>query len=90
MLNFPTQTDKKGLGFVDGRGMSTVAPLQVQGCPRPIQFVNGGVIHEEVHAVSEDGDSDCEMDKWVRPIVPGKKLANWFVEDVIDVSRYEE
>ena len=40
--------------------------------------------------MSEDGDSDCEIDKWVRPIVPGKNLANWFVEDVVKVTRYKE
>ena len=59
-----------------GRSMSTATPSRVQGIHSPIQFVSGGVIHEEAHALSEDGDNDCEMDKWVHPTMPGEKLAN--------------
>ena len=90
VLNLPTQTYKKGLGFVDGRNMSTTAPLKVQGVTPPIQFVSGGVIHEEAHAMSEERDNDFEMDKQVRPTISGKELANWFFEDVIEVTCYEE
>ena len=90
MLNLPTQIDKKGLGFVVGQSILVVAPLKVQGILQPIQFFSGGVIHEEAHAVSEDGDSDYKMDKWVGPTVLGKELANWFAEDVIKFTRYEE
>ena len=90
VLDLPTQTDKKGLGFMTGRNKSISTPLKTQDIPSPIQFVSGGVIHEEVDAVNEDGDSDCEMDKWVRPTVQVEKLVNWFAEDVIEVTLFEE
>ena len=90
MLDLPTQTNKKGLGFVTGLSVLTATPPKVQGIPSLVQFVNNGVIHVKSHAMSEDADNDCEMDKWVRPIVLGENLANWFAEDIIEVTRYEE
>ena len=73
-----------------GRSAPTVVPLKIQGIPPPIRFVSGGIIHEEAHVVSEEGHNNYEMDKWIRPTIPGQEPANWFAEDVIEVTRYEE
>ena len=89
MLDLPIQKDRKGLGFIANQGKSVITP-EGQSIPPPIQFVSGGTIQEEAHAVSEGGDSDCEMDRWVHPTRPNEKLTNWFAKDIIEVIGFEE
>ena len=40
--------------------------------------------------MSEEGDSDCEMEKLIHPTIVGQDPVNWFSEDVIEVNHYEE
>ena len=68
--------DKGGMGFVAGRSAPVTIPPKVRRIPALIKFISAGVIHEEAHAVSDEGDSDCEMDNWIRPTVPGQEPSN--------------
>ena len=53
----------------------------------PVNFV----IPSEVSAVNEeDGDSDCDIDNWVRPKIPGEVINNWSSEEIIQVTLLEE
>ena len=45
----------------------------------------------QVSAVNdEDGDSDCDIDNWLRPRIPGEVLRNWSSEEIIQVTLLEE
>ena len=89
VFDLPTQKDKRGLGFIANQGRSVATP-EGQSIPPPIRFVSGGTIQEEAHAVSEGDGNGCEMDRWVHPTMPNEKLTNWFPEDIIEVTRFEE
>ncbi|KAI5420130.1 hypothetical protein KIW84_044062 [Lathyrus oleraceus] len=41
-------------------------------------------------ASSEDDDSDCDLDNWVRPRAPGETINNWTAEDVVQVTLQTE
>ncbi|KAI5437377.1 hypothetical protein KIW84_023474 [Lathyrus oleraceus] len=48
-------------------------------------FSSGGLVSPHiVNAADEDkADSDCDLDSWIRPCVPGGKLNNWSSEKVV-------
>jgi hypothetical protein len=47
--------------------------------------------HGDVFATdNEDGDSDCDMDNWVRPCAPGEKINNWTAEEIVQVTLQTE
>jgi hypothetical protein len=48
------------------------------------EFTNISTINEE------NGDSDCDIDNWVRPRVPGEVLRNWSSEEIIQVTLLQE
>ncbi|KAI5399045.1 hypothetical protein KIW84_064422 [Lathyrus oleraceus] len=69
---------------------STTSTLQThQG---PITFSSAGIIqYGQVSAVNEEeGDSDCDIDNWVRPKIPGEVINNWSSEEIIQVTLLEE
>ncbi|KAI5415820.1 hypothetical protein KIW84_041023 [Lathyrus oleraceus] len=54
----------------------------------PCTFTSAGLMnHGVVFAIeNEDGDSDCDMDNWVRPCAQGEKINNWTAEEIIQVT----
>ncbi|KAI5435748.1 hypothetical protein KIW84_022249 [Lathyrus oleraceus] len=89
LLELPMKEDKFGIGYQPAL-TSTTSTLQTrQG---PITFSSAGVIqYGQVSAVNdEDGDSDCDIDNWVRPRIPGEVINNWFSEEIVQVTFLEE
>ena len=80
--------NKGGLGFVAGRSALITIP-RVQGIPTPINFISTGIIQGETSVISDEGNSDCDMDNWVSPNIPGQEPSNWFSEDVVTVTHYK-
>jgi hypothetical protein len=89
VLELPTQTDKRGLGFAPGMKVPVSTPMS-KGVSPPVKFVKGGIQIEDVDAIDGEADGDYDVDKWIYPTVPGRELSNWFVEDVAVVTRFEE
>ncbi|KAI5407365.1 hypothetical protein KIW84_053570 [Lathyrus oleraceus] len=58
----------------------------------PSTFTSAGLMnHGDVFAASsEDGDSDWDLDNWVRPRAPGEMINNWTAEDVVQVTLQTE
>ncbi|KAI5436905.1 hypothetical protein KIW84_023144 [Lathyrus oleraceus] len=85
MVDLPVKEDKFGIGN---------QPLQAeQGVQAgPSTFTSAGLMnHGDVFAVgSEDGDSDYDLDNWVRPRAPGEVISNWTTEDVVQVTLQTE
>ncbi|KAI5391824.1 hypothetical protein KIW84_076574 [Lathyrus oleraceus] len=73
----------------DVSDVCTSTPQTLQG---PITFSSVGIIqYGQVSAVNEeDGDSDCDIDNWVRPRIPGEVINNWSSEEIIQVTLLEE
>ena len=85
--NPPPKHDKKGLGFNAGQ-QSSVPPINAF---TPVKFKSGGIIHQgHANAVEDEGDSDYDLDNWIRPSVPGVELSNWTAQDVIQVMQAQE
>jgi hypothetical protein len=73
----------------DVSDVCTSTPQTRQG---PITFSSAGIIqYGQVSAVNdEDGDSDYDIDNWVRPRIPGEVINNWSSEEIIQVTLLEE
>ncbi|KAI5387225.1 hypothetical protein KIW84_073389 [Lathyrus oleraceus] len=58
----------------------------------PSTFTSAGLMnHGDVFAASsEDGDSDCDLNNWVRPCAPGESINNWTAEEVVQVTLQTE
>ncbi|KAI5436650.1 hypothetical protein KIW84_022964 [Lathyrus oleraceus] len=78
MVDLPVKEDKFGVGY---------EPLQAEqnGQAGPSTFTSAGLMnHGDVSATgSEDCDSDCDLDNWVRPVHQGGlsttgRLKKWF------------
>src|ERR1044072_8081040 len=89
VLELPTQTDKRGLGFAPRLKVPVPASMS-KGVSPPVKFVKGGVQIEDVDAIDGEADNGYDVDKWIYPTVPGRELSNWSVEDVAVVTRFEE
>jgi hypothetical protein len=85
MVDLPVKEDKFGIGY---------QPLQAeQGVPAgPSTFTSVGLMnHGDVFAADvEDGDSDYDLDCWVRPSAPGEVISNWTAEDIVQVTLQTE
>ncbi|XP_058729317.1 uncharacterized protein LOC131601500 isoform X2 [Vicia villosa] len=89
MIDVRPKFNKNGLGFNPGRQSFTSPTSSFT----PVRFVRGGVIQDgKVNAIvkGEEVDSDCDFDSWIRPSIPGTKLNNWTIEDVIQVTQAQE
>jgi hypothetical protein len=85
MVDLPVKEDKFGIGY---------EPLQAEQSVQagPSTFTSAGLMnHGDVFATSsEDSDSDCDFDNWVRPCAPGESINNWTAEDVVQVTLQTE
>ncbi|XP_050904196.1 uncharacterized protein LOC127118095 isoform X1 [Lathyrus oleraceus] len=85
MVDLHVKEDKFGIGY---------QPLQEeQGEQKgPSSFTSVGLMnHGDVFAASsEDGDSDCDLNNWVRPCAPGETINNWAAEEVVRVTLQTE
>ncbi|KAI5404414.1 hypothetical protein KIW84_051543 [Lathyrus oleraceus] len=85
MVDLPVKEDKFGVGY---------EPLQAEqnGRAGPSTFTSAGLMnHGDVSATSsEDCDSDCNLDNWVRPCAPGGSINNWTTEEVVPVTLLTE
>ena len=90
VLDLPMKKDKYGMGSVAWWHAPVTIPPKTQGVPAPIKFISGGIIHEEAHAVSDEGNIDYDIDNWIRPTVLGQEPSNWFFEKIVTVIRYQE
>ncbi|KAI5443040.1 hypothetical protein KIW84_011900 [Lathyrus oleraceus] len=84
LLELPVKEDKFGIGY-----QPVLTSTTLQG---PITFSSADIIqYGQVSAVNEeDGDSDCDIDNWVRPRIPGEVINNWSSEEIIQVTLLEE
>ncbi|KAI5388283.1 hypothetical protein KIW84_074102 [Lathyrus oleraceus] len=89
LLELPMKEDKFGIGYQPAL-TSTTSTLQTrQG---PITFSSAGIIqYGQVSTVNdEDVDSDCDIDNWVGPRIPGEVINNWSSEEIVQVTFLEE
>ena len=60
----------------------------------PEMFASGDIVHQGhvngIDAVEDEGDSDYDLDNWIKPSVPGVELSNWTAQDVIQVMQAQE
>ena len=85
MVDMPVKEDKFGIGY---------QPLQSeQGVQKgPSTFTSAGLTnHGDVFAASsEDGDSDYDVDNWVRPCTPEEMVNNWTTKEIVQVTLQTE
>jgi hypothetical protein len=89
LLELPVKDDKFGIGYQPTLTFTTSALQTRQG---PITFSSAGVIqYGQISAINdENGDSDCDIDNWVRPRIPGEVINNWSSEEIVQVTLLEE
>ncbi|KAI5436475.1 hypothetical protein KIW84_022825 [Lathyrus oleraceus] len=89
LLDLPVKEDKLGIGYQPALTSTTSMPQTRQG---PITFSSAGIIqYGQISAINkEDEDSDCDIDNWVRPRVPGEVLRNWSSKEINQVTLLEE
>ena len=89
LLELPVKEDKFGIGYQPTLTSTTSTPQTRQG---PITFSSAGIIqYGQVSTINkEDEDSDCNIDNWMRPRVPGEVLRNWSSEEIIQVTLLKE
>ncbi|KAI5386852.1 hypothetical protein KIW84_073120 [Lathyrus oleraceus] len=89
LLDLPMKEDKFGIGYQPALTSTTSTPQTRQG---PITLSSAGIIqYGQISTINEeDGDSDCDINNWVRPSVPGEVLRNWSSEEIIQVTLLEE
>ena len=78
--------NKFGLGFSPHN--HSMAP-QAPNLSTPVRFARAGLNNGRVNVV-DDAASDYDIDKWIRPSVPGVELNNWTSGDVILVTLVQE
>ncbi|KAI5428505.1 hypothetical protein KIW84_033474 [Lathyrus oleraceus] len=45
---------------------------------------------DHICMMSDEADSDCEIDQWIKPCAPGMGIQNWKAEKIIRVTLLEE
>jgi len=74
MIDIAVKEDRFGVGYQPGRGSSG----QNRGRRQPFTFTSAGMLDpDHICMVGEEGDSDCEMDRWIKPCAPGMEVQNW-------------
>ena len=83
MVDIAVKVDRFGVGYQSGQDSSR----QSRGRRQPFTFISAGML-DPVHAgaASEETDSDCELDSWIKSCVPG----NWKTSKIITVTHPEE
>ena len=75
-----------------GLGFDPILRRQVLKAPNlatPVRFSSAGIGSGQANAV-DDSDNEFDIDKWIRPSVPGMELNNWTSEDCVPVTMAEE
>lgn len=78
--------DKFGLGFDP---VLCRQILKVPNLATPVRFSNASIGSGQANAV-DDSDNEFDIDKWIRPSVPGMELNNWTLEDCVPVTMVKE
>ena len=81
--------------LIDSKAINFAPAPNVVNNPMPQhRGANVNMVEGEVKLVSavnnEDGDSDCDIDNWVRPRIPGEVLNNWSSEEIVQATCLEE
>jgi hypothetical protein len=81
--------------LIDSKAVNFAPAPNVVNNPMPQHGgANVNMVEGEVKLVSavnnEDGDSDCDIDNWVRPRIPGEVLNNWSSEEIVQATCLEE
>ncbi|KAI5382177.1 hypothetical protein KIW84_UN0102 [Lathyrus oleraceus] len=87
MMDVPAKKDRFGVGYQPGRGSSG----QGRGRRTSVTFTSAGMLDpDHICMMSEEADSDCDMDRWIKPCAPGMEIQNWKAEKIIRVTLLEE
>ncbi|KAI5414357.1 hypothetical protein KIW84_040021 [Lathyrus oleraceus] len=87
MMDISAKKDRFGVGYQPGRGSSG----QGRGCRTSVTFTSAGMLDpDHICMMSEEADSDCEIDQWIKPCAPGMGIQNWKAEKIITVTLLEE
>ncbi|XP_050897782.1 uncharacterized protein LOC127104649 [Lathyrus oleraceus] len=82
VIDVVVKEDKFGIGYQSGQGSSG----QNKGRRQPFTFTSAGMLDPgRICAVGEETDSDCELDSWIKPCIPGMEIQNWKAEKIITV-----
>ena len=86
MMEVPAKKDRFGVGYQPGRGSG-----QGRGRRASVTFTSAGMLDpDHICMMSDDADSDCDMDRWIKPCAPGMGIQNWKAEKIIRVTLLEE
>jgi hypothetical protein len=87
MMDIAAKKDRFGVGYQPGRGSSG----QGRGRRPSVTFTSAGMLDpDHICMVDEEVDSDCEIDRWIKPCAPGMGVQNWKAEKIITVTLLEE
>ena len=83
IIGIVVKADMFGIGYHPGQDSSE----QNRGRRPPFTFVSAGVLDPgHAYTVSEEIDSDRELESWIKSCVPG----NWKASKIITVTHHEE
>ncbi|KAI5389621.1 hypothetical protein KIW84_075058 [Lathyrus oleraceus] len=87
MMDISAKKDRFGVGYQPGRGSSG----QGRGRRTSVTFTSAGMLDpDHICMMSDEADSDCEIDRWIKPCAPGMGIQNWKAEKIIRVTLLEE
>ncbi|KAI5445523.1 hypothetical protein KIW84_013669 [Lathyrus oleraceus] len=73
MMDISAKKDRFGVGYQPGRGSSG----QGRGRRTSVTFTSAGMLDpDHICMMSEEADSDCEIDQWIKPCAPGMGIQN--------------
>ncbi|KAI5388827.1 hypothetical protein KIW84_074476 [Lathyrus oleraceus] len=86
MMDISAKKDRFGVGYQPGRGSG-----QGRGRRTSVTFTSAGMLDpDHICMMSEEADSDCDIDRWIKPCAPGMGIQNWKAEKIIRVTLLEE
>ena len=87
MMDISAKKDRFGVGYQPNRGSSG----QGRGRRTSVTFTSAGMLDpDHICMMSDEADSDCDIDQWIKPCAPGMGLHNWKAEKIIRVTLFEE
>jgi hypothetical protein len=82
MMDISAKKDRFGVGYQPGRGSG-----QDRGRRTSVTFTSAGMLDpDHICMMSDDADSDCDMDRWIKPCAPG----SWKAKKIITATHPEE
>jgi hypothetical protein len=86
MMDVSAKKDRFGVGYQPGRGSG-----QGRGRRTSVTFTSAGMLDlDHICMMGEEDDSDCDIDRWIKPCAPGMGIQNWKAEKIIRVTLLEE